>query len=128
MARTEIPLSQNLNQLPPAVRSTVQAVRRLVKTVEPKAKEIRYQSQPPRSKSAIWKLTRYTLDGANVAGIGTAADHVDLYFYRGTELDDKDRLLKGGGKSMRFISLAAPADAERADVKRLVRQAFKLGG
>jgi hypothetical protein len=128
MARTEIPLSQNLTQLPPAVRSTVQAVRRLVKAVEPKAEEITYQSQPPRSKSAMWKLTRYVLDGANVAGIGTVADHVDLFFYRGTELDDKDRLLKGGGKSMRFISLAAPADAERADVKRLVRQAFKLGG
>jgi len=113
--------------VPAAVRPTVKAARRMVRAVAPKADEIAYNSSPPRSKSAMWKLVRYAVDGANVAGIGTFADHSSLYFYRGTQLVDRDGLLRGGGKEMRFVTLRTPADAEKPAVKRLVRQAFKLG-
>ncbi len=92
------------------------------------AEEIAYRSQAPRSKSAMWKLVRYAVDGANVVGVGTFTDHSTLFFYRGRELDDGSGLLQGSGKDSRFITLRAPADAERPAVKRLVRQAFKLGG
>jgi hypothetical protein len=76
----------------------------------------------------MWKLVRYAVDGANVVGIGTFPSHASLFFYRGRELDDGSGLLAGGGKDMRFITLRAPADAERLTVKRLVRKAFRLGG
>lgn len=104
----------------------MQALRRSVKTIAPSAEEITYQSQPPRSKSAMWKIVRYAVDGVNVIGFGTVSGHVDLFFYRGTDLDDKDGLLKGSGKGMRFVPLEKPADAERPQVQSLVRQAFKL--
>lgn len=122
----EIKLSDQLRQLPPPARSTMQALRRSVKTIAPSAEEITYQSQPPRSKSAMWKIVRYAVDGVNVIGFGTVSGHVDLFFYRGTDLDDKDGLLKGSGKGMRFVPLEKPADAERPQVQSLVRQAFKL--
>jgi hypothetical protein len=124
----EVSISEHLRNIPLAVRPTVQAARRTVKAIAPKAAEVVYQGGPPRSKTYMWKIARYAVDGANVIGIGTYPDHSNLFFYRGRELDDGSGLLEGGGKEMRFITLHAPADAERPAVKRMVRKAFKLGG
>ncbi|MDQ2942818.1 MAG: DUF1801 domain-containing protein [Candidatus Dormibacteraeota bacterium] len=124
----EIRLSDQLKKIPPKVRPTVEAAIRTVKEAAPNANEIAYRSQPPRSSRAMWKLVRYTVDGANVVGIGTFPSHSTLFFYRGRELDDGTGLLQGGGKDSRFITLRGPADAGRPAVKRLVRKAFKLGG
>jgi len=127
-ATKEIPVSDHLKKVPPAVRPIVQAARRTVKAVAPTAEEISYQSQPPRSSSYMWKIVRYAVGGANVVGIGTFARHSTLFFYRGRELDDGSGLLEGSGKDSRFITLRAPADAEHPAVKQLLKKAFKLGG
>lgn len=124
----EIPVSDHLRRVPATVRPIVQAARRTVKAIAPKANEISYRSQPPRSSRAMWKLVRYAVDGANVVAIGTFPRHSSLFFFRGRELDDGTGLLEGGGKEMRFITLRAAADAERPAVKRMVRKAFTLGG
>jgi hypothetical protein len=124
----EIPVSEQLKKIPPAMRPTVQAARRTVTAVAPSAQEIGYRSKPPRTSGYMWKLVRYAVDGGNVVGIGTFSSHATLFFYRGRELDDGSGLLQGGGKEMRFITLRAPADAQRPAVKRMVRKAFKLGG
>jgi hypothetical protein len=123
-----MPVSEHLRQIPPTVRSMVQAARRTVKVVAPKAREITYSSRPPRSSRYMWKIVRYAVDGANVVGIGTFPRHATLFFYRGRELDDGGGLLQGAGKEMRFITVRAPADAERPAVKRMLRKAFTLGG
>ena len=123
-----IPLADHLRKIPSTMRPTVEAAIRTVKEVCPKAMEITYRSQPPRSSRAMWKIVRYAVDGAYVVGIGTFPSHVTLFFYRGRELDDGGGLLQGGGKDLRFITLRSPADAERAAVKRMTRKAFKLGG
>ena len=129
MAATDgIPVSEHLKKIPPAVRPIVLAARRTVKAAAPTADEISYQSQPPRSSNYMWKIVRYAVDGANVVGIGTFPGHSTLFFYRGRELDDGSGLLHGSGKDSRFVTLRAPADAERPAVKRLVQKAFKLGG
>jgi hypothetical protein len=126
--RAEIPVSQLLRSIPPAVRPTVQAARRTVKAIAPRAREMIYMSQPPRSSGYMWKIFRYVADEANVVGIGTFPRHSSLFFYRGRELDDGSGLLQGGGKEMRFITLRAPADAQQPAVKDVVRKAFMLGG
>src|SRR2546425_8577304 len=127
-ATKEIPVSDHLKKVPPAVRPIVQAARRTVKAVAPMAEEISYQSQPPRSSSYMWKIVRYTVGGANVVGIGTFPRHSAMFFYRGRELDDGSGLLEGSGKDSRFITLRTPADAERPAVKQLLKKAFRLGG
>lgn len=111
-----------------STNTTVEAARRMVKSIAPRAEEIPYQMAQPRSSRTMWKLYRYAVGGANVVGIGTFPEHANLYFYRGVDLDDGSGLLKGGGKEMRSITLQTPADAERADVKAMVRKAFRLGG
>lgn len=127
-ATPQVSLSEQLKKLPPGVRSIVQAARRTVKAAAPKAKETTSRSEPPRSKSYMWKLVRYKVDGRDVVGIGALTGHASLVFYRGRELDDNDGLLQGGGKEARFITLSSAADAQRPDVARMVRKAFKLGG
>ena len=127
-AAAQIPLSQHLENVPANVRPTVKAAIKTVKEVAPKADEITYRSGPPRSSSAMWKLVRYSVGGANVVGVGTFTNHSTLFFYRGRELEDKSGLLQGTGKDSRYVTLRGPADAQQPAVKRLVRQAFKLGG
>jgi len=124
---TDNSASELLRKVPPAVRPTVQAARQTVKAVAPKAKEIAYRSDPPRSSRTMWKLLRYAIDDAYLVAIGTFPDHVSVFFPRGRELDDGSGLLEGGGKEFRFITLRSPADAARPAVKRLVRKAFALG-
>jgi Domain of unknown function (DU1801) len=123
---TQITASGLISKVPTAVRPTVQAARRMVRSVAPEATEIIYMSEPPRSKSYMWKLLRYALDGKNVVGIGTFSKHSSLFFYRGRELGDGSGLLEGSGKDSRFITLRSPAEAERPAVKRMVQNAFKL--
>jgi hypothetical protein len=127
MSAGKITLSDHLEKIPAKTRPTVKAAIRAVKAAAPKAGEAVYQSQAPRSKSAMWKLVRYSVDGAYVVGVGTFTDHATLFFYRGRELDDGSGLLQGSGKDTRFIALRAPADADRPAVKRVMRSAFQLG-
>ena len=121
-----VTVAEQMKRIPSAVRPTVQAARRTVKALAPKAKEIAYQSEPPRSKSALWKIVRYATRNEPVVGIGTFPTYATLYFYRGRDIDDVSGLLEGSGKDMRFTRLRTPADAGRPDVRRLVRQAFAL--
>jgi hypothetical protein len=118
-------VSELLKKVKPAVRPTVQAARRAVKAAAPKATEIAYRSRPPRSASSMFKVIRYTVDGAQVVGVGAFATHASLFFRRGSELDDDSGLLEGKGAS-RYITLRTPADATRPAVKRLVRKAVAL--
>src|SRR6202521_6254645 len=90
----EIAVSEHIKNVPPTVRPIVQAARRAVKAVAPKADEISYQSQPPLSSTYMWKIVRYAVDGQNVVGIGTFPRHSTLFFYRGRELDDASGLLE----------------------------------
>ena len=121
-----ITVSEQVKRIPSAVRPTVQAARRTVKALAPKAKEIAYQSEPPRSKSAMWKIVRYVVDDEPVVAIGTFPTYATLFFHRGREIDDASGLLEGSGKDMRFIRLRTPGDAARPNVRRLVRKAFAL--
>jgi hypothetical protein len=123
-----IPLTEHLRNTPPAMRAIVKAAIKTVTAIAPKAEQITYRSAPPRSKSAMYKIVRYAVHGANVVGIGTFATHSTMFFYRGRELDDGSGLLQGSGKDSRFVTLNSPADAQRPAVKRLVRKAFKLSG
>lgn len=121
-------VAEQFIKVPPSVRPTVEAARRTVKAIAPKAEEISYRGGPPHARTYMWKLVRYAVGGANVLGIGTFPTHSTIFFYRGRELDDASGLLKGSGKDSRFITLREPAEAESPAVKRLIRQAFKLGG
>jgi len=121
-------VDEHLKNVPPAVRPILVAARKTITSTAPKAEEIPYQSKPPKSASAMWKLARYAVSGEEVMGLGTFARHSTIFFYRGRELDDAAGLLQGSGKDTRFVTLRSAGDAQSAAVKKLVRDAFRLGG
>src|SRR2546426_10282157 len=84
--------------------------------------------EAPRSSRMVWKHVRFATGGKNVAGIGTLADHVNIWFYRGRELEEGRGKLQGSGKDTRFVNLRTPAHAEAAFLKSITRKAFKLSG
>jgi hypothetical protein len=116
----------NLRGIPSAVRPVVEAARQTVRTVAPEAEEVACQSQRPRSPSMMWKLVRYLVHGEVVVTIGTFTKHASMFFARGSEIDAGRGLLEGTGKKLRYVTLRAPADARRAAVKEVLREAFAL--
>jgi hypothetical protein len=50
--------------------------------------------------------------------------HVNVGFFRGTELADPDRLLEGTGKFMRHVKLRPGQPVDQAALKRLVHAAY----
>lgn len=121
-------LSTQLRELTPDVRAIIQAARRAVKSAVPSAVEVGCQMARPRSKSMMWKLCRYGVaeEDGYVVAIGAFTSHAAIFFARGADLDDEHGILEGSGKQLRYFTLRTPADAERAAVKRVVRQAFRL--
>jgi len=120
-------VAEQVKKVPSAVRPTLQAAIRMVREIAPGAQEIVYSMEAPKSSRMVWKHVRFAAEGKNVVGIGTLPDHVNIWFYRGRELDDGSGTLQGSGKETRFVNLRTPADAERAVLKSITRNAFKLG-
>ncbi|HEX6350964.1 MAG TPA: DUF1801 domain-containing protein [Candidatus Dormibacteraeota bacterium] len=106
----------------------MEAAREAVLAVAPQASEAPYASKRPSSPSTMWKLTRFGDARGHVVGIGTFHRHATLFFFRGVELEDPDRILEGGGKQFRSVTLRSPEDARRPQVTRLLKQAFQRGG
>jgi hypothetical protein len=71
-------------------------------------------------------------DGHPTACIGDAAfgyvnafkDHVNVGFFRGTEIADPERLLEGTGKRMRHVKLRPERDVEDAALRNLIEAAY----
>lgn len=121
-------MAPQLKDLPVATRPIVEAALETVRRLAPKSvREVPYNSHPPKSASAMWKLARFGTEGGYVLGVGTFARHSTIYFYRGRELDGGEGLLEGTGKDTRFVTLRSAADARSPAVKSLVRRAFRLG-
>jgi hypothetical protein len=122
-----ITTAEQIKRIPPAVRPIVQAARRAVRTVAPQAKEVAYQSQPPRSRSSMWKLVRYAVGDDYVVGIGTFSTYASMFFTHGRELDDGSGLLEGSGKDARFVRLRETKEVAQPALTRLLRKAFADG-
>jgi hypothetical protein len=115
----QVPVSEYLSNIPASLRPTMQAARKTIRALGPKGtKEIAYRKWP----------IRYAVDDMLVCGVGNYPRWVAIYFFRGVDLDDPDRVLEGTGKGMRHIKLREPKDASRPEVKRMIRRAFRKGG
>lgn len=115
----QIPVGEYVRRVPASLRPTLQAGRRTIKALAPAG-----------TKETAWRTwpIRYSIDGLNVCGIGDYPRWVSVYFFRGAELDDPDGVLEGSGKGMRHVKLREPEDAHRPALRRLLRQAFRMGG
>jgi hypothetical protein len=117
-ASAQIPVGEYAKGFPPAVRTIMSAARATVKSIAPTAKQAAYRGWP----------TRYFDDDGPVVAVGGYTSYAAVFFFRATELEDHDKLLEGTGAKLRHVKLRAAADARRPVLKRLIRDAFRLGG
>jgi hypothetical protein len=111
----QIPVADYVRKVPAGLRPTLQAARKMIKAIAPKATETAWRTWP----------IRYRVDDLYVIAVGNYPRWVSIFFFRGGELDDPDGVLEGSGKLMRHIKLREPKDASAPAVKRMVHQAFR---
>jgi hypothetical protein len=56
--------------------------------------------------------------------VDTFTAHVNVGFFRGSELDDPARLLEGTGKRMRHVKLRPGSEVDAAALTRLIETAY----
>lgn len=98
------------------------AARRAVLKAAGKCSELIYETY------CISNAFTYTgKQGQGFIHIATYAEHVNLGFDRGTELDDPEGRLKGTGKKIRHVRLNSLADVRDEAVVQLILQAVLQG-
>src|SRR5574341_422964 len=110
-----------LSRYNPEIRALATKMRALVLKVFPDALEKTYWG---------WSNTWYgTSDKSQdmVFSINPLKSYVQLYFVRGTELSDPDRLLEGIGKKLRHVNIMNAAELKRPALLRLMKRAVAHG-
>lgn len=109
-----------LSSLSPEVREIARALRGRIRELVPDAVERRHGG---------WKIVGYSWDGSmksSICAIAPHSKHVNLQFFRGTDLEDPNGLLAGTGESARHVKLREASDVERPEVAALIREAAEL--
>lgn len=107
-----------LESVSPKLRDTVDALREAVRRIVPDAEE-----------TVLWGGLSYHSPwvGGRVKGaicqISVKGSDVRLEFIHGIRLADPDGLLEGDRLSKRYVSVRSVADARRAAIARLIREA-----
>jgi len=119
---TELILRELMRGREESVIKIALAARKAVLKVAGKCSEIIYETY------CISNAFTFTgKQGQGYIHIATYAEHVNLGFDRGTELDDPDQRLAGTGKLIRHIRLKSIMDTRDLAVVRLIEQAVDQG-
>jgi hypothetical protein len=103
-----------LDDQSPKSRSIIRALRRFVKRAEPGLEE-----------SVKWGNGCWLKGKAPVSFVYSAPDHVQLGFFRGSDLKDPLGLLEGNGQYVRHVKVRKPADIDQGVFKAFLRQASR---
>jgi hypothetical protein len=90
-----------------------------------RVREIIRAAGPDLQEDIKWSQPVYDFNGP-VCYVKAFSDHINVGFWRGTELRDADSALIGDGMKMRHITLRAVNDLKRDVLEALVKQAVKL--
>jgi hypothetical protein len=103
----------------PKVQEVSLELRKIAMELLPETEEILYEGW----KNFTYGTGKSRTDKDLIIYIAPFKDSVNLGFYRGTNLPDKKKLLKGTGKLLRHIKLKTMADYEIEDIKQLITEA-----
>ncbi len=109
-----------LARVAPASASLVGTLRRSLRRRLPTAHEVVYEY----AAAAVLSYSPDERGYEGVLAIRASAKGVELYFTRGKELPDPDKLLRGSGKQTRLIPVEGAAMLRRPAVARLVDEAI----
>jgi len=105
-----------LHGRPPLVREYVEALREIVRSAAPGAKEVAYRG---------WRVIAYVGD-STFCYIAPLRNGANIGFHQGVSLPDPNKLLDGTGKNLRHVKIRSPQDLRAGALKALVRRAYRL--
>jgi len=112
-------IEEFLKSYTPKVQEVSLELRKIALELLPETEEILYEGW----KNFTYGTGKSRTDKDLIIYIAPFKDSVNLGFYRGTNLPDKKKLLKGTGKLLRHIKLKTMADYEIEDIKQLITEA-----
>jgi hypothetical protein len=112
-------IEEFLKSYTPKVQEVSLELRKIAMELLPETEEILYEGW----KNFTYGTGKSRTDKDLIIYIAPFKDSVNLGFYRGTNLPDKKKLLKGTGKLLRHIKLKTMADYEIEDIKQLITEA-----
>jgi hypothetical protein len=80
---------------------------------------------PDMDEIIKWKNLVYEKNGY-VCAILIHKNHVNLEFWRGTELQDPKSLLEGTGKKLRHVKIKAMSEIDNDYIKKLLEESIEL--
>ena len=104
----------------PADQALIDTMRRSLRKRLPTAYEVVYEY----SDNFVISYAADERGYEGVLAIRASAKGVDLYFGRGKELSDPDKLLKGSAKLVRFIHMDGASTLKRPAIARLIDAAI----
>ena len=119
----EAELRTLITRFAPANEALVGTLRRSLRKRLPTAYEVVYEY----SDCVVISLSPDERGYEGALAVRASARGVELYFNRGKELPDPDKLLRGSGKLARFISVESPSTLRRAAVAALIDAAIAHG-
>jgi hypothetical protein len=79
----------------------------------------------PRLRADIkWHVPVYSLGTTPILGIEGFKVHVNLKFFQGADLEDRDGMLEGAGKRVRHARFRSPEDVEEDKIQPLIDEAL----
>jgi hypothetical protein len=112
-------IEEFLKSYSPKVQEVSLELRKIALELLPETEEILYEGW----KNFTYGTGKSRTDKDLILYIAPFKDIVNLGFYRGTNLPDKKKLLKGTGKLLRHIKLKTMADYEIEDIIQLITEA-----
>ncbi|MCU0436117.1 MAG: DUF1801 domain-containing protein [Bacteroidia bacterium] len=108
-----------LSHYDPKVQDICRQLRKVALELLPETEEILFEG---------WKNISYgtgesRMDKDLIIYIAPFKDSVNLGFFRGANLPDTKRLLKGTGKQLRHLKLKSMTEYEAEDIKQLILEA-----
>ncbi|MEC5425440.1 DUF1801 domain-containing protein [Virgibacillus sp. C22-A2] len=113
-ANKSIEVEEFLNGLPEHIREITVTLRNLI-----------FDTSENIVEEMKWNKPCYIENGL-VCYLQTAKGHVNLGFYFGASLEDKDELLEGTGKKMRHIRVTSLEEIQPAKYQALIKEAIRL--
>ncbi|HWO76415.1 MAG TPA: DUF1801 domain-containing protein [Bacillus sp. (in: firmicutes)] len=98
-----------------------------IQTITVALREIILNSSPELKEEFKWSMPNYSYNGL-VCYIQTAKKHVNLGFFKGNVLQEKDvhKLLQGTAKAMRHIKIKKMEEIKPEAFTSLIQQAVRL--
>jgi len=113
--RTASDASEYLKSVAESVRPVAVALRRLV-----------LKAAPSLTERMRYGMPQYVRDKHTVVYIMPAADHVNLGFYDGVDLDDPKKLLDGTGKRLRHVKVRNVQEVRSLALSTLIEEAVRV--